>query len=488
MISCYIIAFLNDKTGVCYCQSLNVPGFTEARQSLTFKEKEGTIMESENANIRDYTKGNLSHHLLQLAIPLVFGNILQEFYNTIDAFVIGRFAGQEEFAAIGIAGTVMNLFLFALVGCCTGFSVLFARAYGQADMNELRKQHFSALIAGLCCTILLMLLGLFGMHPLLHLLQTPTALRTYVRSYLFWIFLSLPAAFLYNLFASLLRASGDTRAALYVLAAAVGSNLLLDLLLVAALGGGIRGAALATALTQVFSCVVCFLYLRRSHPELILHKADCHTRLSRLLTMLKFGLVSSLHQCSLYLGKMFVQGTVNTAGTEVIAAYTAGTRIEGFANSIGSSGSTSTSILTAQNYGAGRKDRVEGTFRCSCRWLLLLGTLCALLMFLFAPEAIALMLGASSGTAFDAAVHYLRLVSLFYSVCFLGNTFTGYYNGVGKVLLPFAGALGHISIRVVLSFVLFRYMGLNAVALATGIGWVCGCIFWAAAKMVLKRR
>ncbi len=101
-------------------------------------------MESENSNIRDYTKGNLSHHLLQLAIPLVFGNILQEFYNTIDAFVVGRFAGQEEFAAIGIAGTVMNLFLFALVGCCTGFSVLFARAYGQADMKELRKQHFSA--------------------------------------------------------------------------------------------------------------------------------------------------------------------------------------------------------------------------------------------------------------------------------------------------------------------------------------------------------
>ncbi len=439
------------------------------------------------SNIRDYTSGNLSRHLFQLAVPLVIGNILQEFYNTIDAFVVGRFAGQEEFASIGIAGTVMNLFLFALVGCCTGFSVLFARAYGQADMRELRRQHFSALAVGLGCTLALMLIGLLGMHPLLLLLQTPDALQLYVRTYLHWIFFSLPAAFLYNLFASLLRASGDTRAALYVLAAAVGSNLLLDLLFVAALGNGIRGAAMATALTQVFSCVVCYFYLRRSHSELILHREDCHAQFSRLLTTLKFGLVSSLHQCSLYLGKMFVQCTVNTAGTEVIAAYTAGTRIEGFANSIGSSGSTSTSILTAQNFGAGRRDRVEGTFRASARWLFIFGILSGALMFVLAPHMIALMLGASGGVAFDAAVHYLRLVSLFYGLCFLGNTFTGYYNGIGKVLLPFTGALGHISVRVVLSFVLFRYMGLNAVALATGLGWLGGCVYWGAAKIIMRK-
>ena len=150
---------------------------------------------------QDLTQGSLSRHLVKLALPLVFGNILQEFYNTIDAFVVGRFAGQEEFAAIGVAGTVMNLFLFALVGCCTGFSVLFAHAYGQNDMKDLRCQEVSALAVGFSCTALLMLVGLAGMHPLLSLLQTPDALRGYVAVYLRWIFLSLPAAFLYkNLF------------------------------------------------------------------------------------------------------------------------------------------------------------------------------------------------------------------------------------------------------------------------------------------------
>ncbi len=436
---------------------------------------------------RDFTEGSLSGHLVALAVPLVFGNILQEFYNTIDAFVVGRFAGKEEFAAIGIAGTVMNLFLFALVGCCTGFSVLFAQAYGQKNMQEVRRQHFSALAAGLGGTLLLMLLGIAGMNPLLTILQTPENLQVYVATYLHWIFLSLPAAFLYNLLASLLRSAGDTKAALYVLAAAVGMNLVLDLVLVAGCGRGIEGAAIATALTQLFSAVVCFLYLRCTHPEMLLHREDCHLNGVRLRHTVKFGLVSGMHQCSLYLGKMFVQGAVNTGGTEVIAAYTAATRIEGFANSFGTSGSTATSILTAQNYGAGRKERVEQTYYCSLRWLVGMGLASSILMIVFAPQAISLMLGASAGLAFTEAVRYLRIVSIFYVFCFTGNTFVGYFDGVGRVQIPFIGATGHITMRVILSWLFFRHMGLNAVALATGLGWVCANTFWAVMRKKVRK-
>lgn len=205
---------------------------------------------------QDLTAGSLSRHLVHLALPLVAGNILQQFYNTIDAFVVGRFAGQAEFAAIGVAGTIMNLFLFALVGCCDGFSVLFARAYGLEDMQDLRRQEVSALAVGLSCTALLMAIGLCFLEPLLSILQTPTEIRGYTAAYLRWIFLSLPAAFLYNLLASMLRSSGDTKAALMVLAAAVLANLGLDILFVAVLSGGIEGAAAATALTQLFSALL----------------------------------------------------------------------------------------------------------------------------------------------------------------------------------------------------------------------------------------
>lgn len=436
---------------------------------------------------QDLTQGSLTRHLIRLAVPLVFGNILQEFYNTIDAFVVGRFAGQEQFAAIGVAGTVMNLFLFALVGSCTGYSVLFAHAYGQNDLAELHRKEVSALAAGLLCTGVLMLAGLCGMSPLLSLLQTPDALRGYVAAYLRWIFLSLPAAFLYNLFASLLRSSGDTQAALFVLAVAVGANLLLDLLFVAVLSGGIEGAAIATALTQIFSALVCYFYLRRTHRELLLRREDFKLSLSELWATLRFGIITSMHHCSLYLGKLLVQGVVNTAGTEVIAAYTAATRIEGFANSFGSSGSTAASILTAQNHGADKPGRVESAFRCSLLLLAGLGTVCGAGMFFLGSHAIALLLASGEGLAFSTAVAYLRLVSLFYTVCFIGNAFTGHYSGVGHVMLPFVGTLGHIGLRVVLSWALFPRLGLNAVALATGLGWVCAITFWAVCKAWLRR-
>ena len=437
---------------------------------------------------QDLTQGSLSRHLVRLAAPLVVGNILQEFYNTIDAFVVGRFAGQEEFAAIGVAGTVMNLFLFALVGCCNGYSVLLARAYGQRDWLAVRRRHFAALQAGLGCTAVLMLAGLCAMGPLLRALQTPAALQGYTAVYLRWIFASLPAAFLYNLFAALLRAAGDTRAALLALAVAVGANLVLDLGFVAGLGLGIAGAAAATATTQVFSAVFCYFYLRRTHPELLLRR--CELRFDRRLTVstLQFGLVTSLQQCSLYLGKMLVQGVVNTGGTDAIAAYTAGTRIEAFANSFETSMATSLSILVAQNAGAGRRDRVEQSFRCGVVWLLGLGTLSGVLMLTAGAPAIGLVLGSSSGAAFTQAVHYLRLVALFYPACFLGGSFVGYFSGRSAVQWPFAGTTLHITLRVILTALLASRLGLNAVALATGLGWVVACGFWSVIKVWYTRR
>ncbi len=426
----------------------------------------------------DLTSGNIPAYLVSLAAPLVAGNILQEFYNTIDAFVVGRFAGKEEFAAIGIAGTAMNLFLFALVGCCNGFSILFAQACGQKNMKELRKQHFNALIAGACCVLFLMFAGLVCMNPLLTILQTPRELHNYVASYLYWIFLSLPAAFFYNLFAALLRSTGDTKASLYVLIISVVTNLFLDIFLVEKCQKGIEGAAVATAITQTISAALCFIYLWKKHGEMILHRRDCKSNVRDVLKSLQTGLITCLHQSSLYLGKLLVQGTVNTGGTDIIAAYTAATRIEGFANSIGTSGSTSTSILTAQNYGAGKKERVCKTFRYSFCMLAGMGLSAMLILFLFAPQTIALMLGNNSGTSYGEGIHYLRLVAVFYLFCYTGNTFTGYYNGVGKVIVPFIGATGHILVRVVLSWLLFPVMGLGSVALATGIGWMLANCFW----------
>lgn len=436
---------------------------------------------------KDLTQGNLYHHIISLSIPLLFGNILQQFYNTIDAFVIGRYAGHEEFAAIGIAGTIMNLFLFMIVGACTGLSVLFARFYGTKDYHALHQQHFTALVSGIVFSILLGLLGIFGMHTILTLIQTPDNLYIYTEQYLRWIFISLPAAFLYNMYAAALRASGDTAAALYILAAAVFTNLVLDIFFVAGLGIGIDGAAMATAFTQLVAAVLCILYLRHSHPEFIFSKKECHLRKTMLIHTLQCSFVTCLHQASLYIGKTMVQGTVNTAGTEVIAAYTAATRIEGYVNSFGDSVSASASILISQNNGSGQKARVKRAFHCSLRCSILLGICSVLILYNCAPAAVRLLVGQAHDTTISEAVKYLRLIALFYPLCYTGGTFTGYYNGMTKVIFTLIGTLGQITLRVFLSWYFFANMQLNAVALATGIGWACANLFWAICKIYSSR-
>ena len=310
--------------------------------------------------------------------------------------------------------------------------------------------------------------------------------------YLTIILASLPAAFLYNLYGALLRAIGRANAALMVLAAAVTVNVALDYCFVARFQLGIAGAAWATAASQATSAVLCILYLRRKAPELIFARADCRMDGELLKRTAHFSFVTALHQSSLYTGKLLVQGAVNTGGTDMISAYTATTRIEGFANSFGDSGSAATSVLVAQNRGAGKDERVKESFRSSLFLMLAMGLAMglamSLIMYVSASTSVGFMLGTRSGAAFENARDYLKLVALFYTLCFTGNTFAGYFNGIGKVCVPFLGATSHIALRVVLSWLLVGKMGLPAVALATGLGWVLVNALWTFVKWRMEKK
>ncbi len=432
----------------------------------------------------NYTSGNIKIAMIRLSIPLILGNILQQLYNTIDAWVVGKFAGTEEFAAIGVAGTVMNLFLFAIVGACVGISVLFSQLYGLGDMEQFRKEHFQSLMIGIVGSIVLALLGFVSMPMLLHVMRTPKEIEGYVRGYLSIILLGLPAAYIYNLYNSLLRSVGNVKAALYILAAAAGGNLVLDLLFVGKLQWGIEGAAIATVLAQIFSAILCMGYLRTAMREFMFRRKDWGISGDLLKKTVSFGMISALHQAGLYIGKFFVQGAINTGGTDLIAAYTATTRIEGFANSFGDSGASATSVVVAQNYGAGKKDRVKKSFWDSFLLLMLLGLVSSVILYTTAGSTVAFMLGSRTGIAYEQAVKYLHLVSLFYVFCFIGNTFVGSFNGQGHPIYTCIGAISHISIRVVISWIFIGAYALPAVAVGTGIGWVYVNVFWA----VMRKR
>lgn len=440
-------------------------------------------MKSNNVT-KDLTDGNIYIQLLHLSIPLILGNILQQFYNTIDAFIVGQYAGRDEFAAIGIAGTIMNLFLFMIVGACTGMSVLFSRYYGQKNYRMLHVQHFTALITGLIFSILLGAAGLLFMRGITVFMHTPAQLQGYTCTYLFWIFLSLPAAFLYNMYAAALRSCGDTVAALVILAMSVLFNLILDVIFVAHCNFGIRGAAQATAFTQLLSCVLCILYLTHAHREFLFSHKECTLRKQTIGDTLSISAATALHQAGLYIGKALVQGVVNTGGTSAISAYTAATRIEGFANSFGDSSSASTSVIVAQSFGAGRHKRVEKTFAASLKCTAILGIICGIVLFASSHITSVVMLGRDDSYALNNSDIYLKIIGLFYPLCFTGGTFTGYFNGRGKVLITLIGSLLQITLRVIISFLLFANMHLSGVAIATGTGWLVVNIVWSCIKCI----
>ena len=421
---------------------------------------------------------SVTAQLIRLSLPLILSNILQQFYNTIDTWMVGRYAGPTAFASMGIAGSLMNLFLFIIIGACTGISVMFAQLYGADDMHHFRLEHYQMLAAGTAASAVLAAGGLLILPSLIRLMRTPPDMIPYVTQYLILILLGLPLTYLYNYYNGLLRSVGNVRVPLYILAGATILNLILDYLLVGTLSLGTRGAAIATVLSQGFSAALCILYLVRWRRELLFTRQNMHVSGVLLRKTCILALVTGLHQTGLYIGKMLVQCAVNTSGADMIAAYTATTRIEGFINSFGDSGAAATSVIAAQAYGAGAGDRVRRTFVSSGRLLLCFGLLCSAFLWLTAPVTSAFMLSGAGGNAFRQAAGYLRLISFFYPLCFLGNTFAGYFYGIGKPQIPFVGAASHITLRVILSFLWLPGGSLPALALATGIGWLWVNLFW----------
>lgn len=422
-------------------------------------------------------EGNIRRQLISLATPLLFGSILQQLYNTVDSLIIGRFLGTEAFSAVGIAGTIMNLFIFVLTGFCTGVSVIFAQAFGSGDRSAFRRETFVSITLGAGITIVLSAVFMVLLRPTLRIIQSPEELIPQIEAYLTVVIGGMLATYFYNLFSSMLRAIGDTRAATFFLLISVLANAVVDYIFVGPLKMGIAGAAWATVLAQLLSAVLCLVYLFRRDRDLICTRYECHFEKSLVKHTLEFGFTSALHQSALYIGKIFVQGAVNTLGTPGIAAYTATTRVEGFANSFGTSAGHAVSVFVSQNTGAGNKKRVREGMKCGMLLNIAMGVVFSVVLYAAAELGVRIFLDAEETQALAFGVDYLQQVALFYILCFTGNTFVGYFRGVGKVYVPLIATTLHISVRVAVSYLLVGRLGLRAVALATGIGWMMMTLF-----------
>lgn len=425
-----------------------------------------------NSSTNRLLEGNIGKELVRLAFPLLLGNILQQGYHIADSLIIGHYLGVEAFAAAGVAGTVMNLMIFALHGFCTGLSVIFAALYGGGEKKKFRQEVFAALTAGSLLTAGISLLFLGGTDLLLQLIGTPEELLNNAAVYLRIIAAGMIAVYLCQLFSAVLRAVGNTTAGLWFLLLSVGANVGLDWWFVAHLDWGISGVAFATVLAQGIAAAASYGYLYLRYRELWCTRQDMGIHQELLKKTFRFGFASALQESNLYLGKMLVQGAVNRLGTSGIAAYTAALRLEGFANSFGDSGAFAMSVMIAQNYGAGNQQRVQKGFLRGMQGLTVLGILVPFFLFLTAEPGCRQFFNAGDTAALRESCVYLRIVCGFYLLCFLGSGLVGLFRGIGLVHVPVVGTTLNIGTRVLLAGTMTRRWGLGGLGIATGLGWI----------------
>ena len=420
------------------------------------------------------TQGSILPQIIRLCLPLLGANVLQQLYNIINSLVVTKYIGSDAFAALGIAESVMNLFIYAITGACMGASVLIAQFYGEGNMSKLRQQlYVSAVLMG-GCTLAAVTLGQLFLPQLLRAIQTPENLMGDASLYLRIILLGMIFTFSYNYLASTLRAVGDTQAALLFLLVSLGYNLVCAWFLVAVLHMGITGTALATATAQLLSSGLCLLYIRKKRAFLKVGRADMKMDRTLAHRTASFAAVAALQQSSLYLGKLMIQGAVNgisLTSSAPISAFTAATRLENFAQAFGISGCESVAIFIAQNKGAKQEKRMLRGFARGTAMIAGTGITLALIMNLAAAPLSAIFLGWNNEPA-ALCISYMKAISWFYLLSFIGHSFVAWYRGNGRMNVTFWCTTTQIAVRVVFTYLLVKSMGLDAVAVATGIGWV----------------
>lgn len=423
------------------------------------------------------TSGSITPQLLQLCFPLLVGNVLQQLYNIINSLVVTHYLGNNAFAALGVAESVMNLFIYAISGACTGASVLVARFYGKKDFARLRQQLYvtGVLIGG--CTLAAVVLGQVFLPQLLQLIHTPAELTRDASTYLRCILVGMLFTFTYNFLAATLRAVGNTRTALYFLLASLAYNLAAAWFLVSVLKLGILGTALATSSAQLLSTLLCLLYIRKKQPFLRVGRADMKLSRTMLRETSSYSVIAALQQSSLYLGKLMIQSAVNSLGTAAISGFTAATRVENFIQAFGISGSESIGIFVAQNLGAKEDRRALQGFLHGFVILVGAGLAFSVALVLGGDLFVAPFLAPQETQALYCGGAYLRLLGWFYFLSFTGHAYVGHFRGEGRMNITFWGTTAQIAVRVAGTYLLVSRMGLNATALSTGVGWVIIVIF-----------
>lgn len=423
---------------------------------------------------RDFTSGSPMKTIFLFAIPMLLGNLFQQLYSTVDSIIVGNYEGAFALAAVSASTSVQFLLVAIAFGFTAGMSVVISQVFGARDYEKMKRVFSTGFIFIVCLSVVLAFIGLGITKPVLHLLKTPDNIMPNSIRYLRIMFMGLPFQFVYNMYASVLRAVGDSKTPLYFLIIAALTNIALDLLFVAAFGMGVSGVALATLLSQALSGFLCHLYVRKNVQIFRLDKEEWVFDKEIIGAIINYGLPSAVQQSVVSIGMMFVQSYVNFFGADMTAAFGVSNRIENFVTMPLMQFAMALSMFAGQNIGAGHEKRARDGVKATMTMQLIFALTMAFVLPIIAPAIINLFGLAEDVKVVELATMGISFAARFLFVFGMFQALNQFHRGVGDTKFAMFASICMVFVRVPATHIMVHILHLGEISIWAGmiIGWL----------------
>ena len=429
---------------------------------------------------KSMTSGPILPHIISFSLPLLFGNLIQQTYNFIDAAIVGRVLGENALAAVGGSSSIQFLVIGLCIGLCLGFAVPVSHRFGANDFDRMRSYIFHSYILAFIMMTILTLITTTLCGTILHLLKTADVIFDDAYSYLFIIFCGIPFNILYNLTSGILRAVGDSKTPFFFLVFSAVMNVGLDMFFIMNMGMGCAGAALATVISQAVSGISCIIYMYLRFEILRVRRSDCKWVGRRARKLMYLGLPMGLQFSITAIGSMVMQAANNSLGAVYIAAFSAALRIKQFAMCPFDAIATAVSTFAGQNYGAGNMKRVKEGIIKGTAISVGYGIFIGIILILFGRELSGIFIKETSAQAtavLDAAGRFLFCAGFFYWTLGILNNTRLAAQGLGFSNLAVFSGFTEMLARIFVVVVFVPRFAFDAICFADQSAWSTGAVY-----------
>lgn len=426
---------------------------------------------------KDMTTGSPMKLILGFTIPLLFGFLFQQFYSVVDTIIVGKVLGVNALASLGATGSINFMIIGFCMGVCNGFAIPVAHKFGAKDYSGMRQFVANSAWLGAAFSLVMTVIVCLLCRNILTWMKTPADIFEGAYSYIFVIFLGIPATYLYNLLSGIIRSMGDSKTPLVFLVISSVLNIILDLVCIINLQMGVRGAAVATVVSQLISGVLCLLYMKKKYEILHMEKEEWRINPQHMKTLCGMGVPMGLQYSITAIGSVILQTSVNTLGSVAVASVTAAGRVSMFFccpfDAMGSTMAT----YGGQNVGAKKLDRLGQGLKSCC----ILGTVYSLAAFVilyFFGDNLAMLFMDSEETVILAQARRMLLVNAgFYIPLAFVNIVRFLIQGMGFSTFAILAGVFEMAARTLAGLVLVPQFGFIGVCFANPLAWIFADIF-----------